>query len=169
MTDAIGLLLVSGGSLWMDLKEGRTANRWLLICLLAGMGNRLYSQGFSGLMRGTGGLLLAFLLTGWLHIFHMLGAGDIKLLCVIGFFLGAERLLSCLFYALVVGAGISLCILLHRRLLLERMAYFLNYVEETMQKGRITPYLIPGFDRPENIHFTIPVFISVILSVLRWY
>ncbi len=162
-------LLLTAGAAGMDLMEGRVDNRWLLFGLAAGTAARLRMEGPAGIPAGAAGLLAAFALTGWLHIFHMLGAGDIKLLCVLGFCLGPGRVFLCLFYSLVAGAAVSLGILCYRGILMERAAYFMGYMEQTIRTRRITPYLRKGMDRPENIHFTIPVFCSLVIGALGWY
>ena len=162
-------LLLTAGAAGMDLMEGKVDNRWLLFGLAAGCIARLQLYGPAGMPEGLLGLLAAFALTGWLHIFHMLGAGDIKLICVLGFFLGPGRILLCLFYSLIAGAAVSLWILYRRGILMERANYFMNYAQEVIRTRQITPYLHRGMERPENIHFTIPVLCGLVLGVLGWY
>ena len=162
-------LLLTAGAVGMDLMKGKVDNRWLLFGLAAGVIARLQMYGPAGIPEGLLGLLAAFALTGWLHIFHMLGAGDIKLICVLGFCLGAGRILLCLFYSLIAGAAASLWILYREGILAERAAYFMNYVEEAIRTRQITPYLQRGMDRPENIHFTLPVFFGLLIGILGWY
>lgn len=48
-------------------------------------------------------------------IFHMIGAGDIKLLCALGGIMGPRTVMECIVYSLLAGAGISLAIYFYRR------------------------------------------------------
>ena len=159
-------VLSAAGAVWMDLRFAKVKNEWIAVCIAAALTARWLEGGWTGMVNGLAGALAALVLTGWLFLFRMLGAGDIKLLTVLGLFLGPEKLLSCLWLALLFGAAQAVCILTKKHLWKERISYFLEYFEAEkyrLQKGSglfPQPYRKGSVERPENIHFTIPVLLS---------
>ena len=62
------------------------------------------------------GLLVPILILGILFIFRMLGAGDIKLLSVIGSMIGPTKILNCISYSFLIGAVISAALMIQAAL-----------------------------------------------------
>ena len=102
---------------------------------------------------------------GWmiLFAFGMIGAGDIKLFCALGGIMGCESIIKCIFISFLTGAGISATLLIFNHNFCERILYFIEYVKCTVSTGKISSYRRKSIAAPENFHFTIPVFISVLL------
>ena len=63
----------------------------------------------------------------------------------------------------LTGAGISAALLIFNHNFCERILYFIEYVKCTVGTGKISSYRRKNIAAPENFHFTIPVFISVLL------
>ena len=103
------------------------------------------------------------LLLGILFIFHMIGAGDIKLLCALGGIMGPRTVMECIVYSLLAGAGISLAILISTGGIRRRFLYLYQYMNEFYCTGEIRPYYRKGMSFPENFHFTVPIFLSAVL------
>ena len=78
---------------WDDLRSGRISNQLIVTGLLAGFLCQVVQYKAAGIVLFLGGSLLPLLLFGMLFYFRMLGAGDIKLFCVVGGFLGAKAVL----------------------------------------------------------------------------
>ncbi len=156
------LLVISGTAVCMDFACSRINNRWNLFCLAAGTAYQIRIRGPEGLLYAAAGAACAFSVLLLLFLFRMLGAGDIKLFCALGSALGPARILKCIFGAFVFGAVISLIRMIHCGMAEERLRFFGTYVRECLRSGGIAPYRKPGMDRPENIHFTLPVFLSVL-------
>ena len=95
--------------------------------------------------------------------FGMIGAGDIKLFCALGGIMGCESIIKCIFISFLTGAGISAALLIFNHNFCERILYFIEYVKCTVSTGKISSYRRKSIAAPENFHFTIPVFISVLL------
>lgn len=95
--------------------------------------------------------------------FWMIGAGDIKLFCALGGIMGCESIIKCIFISFLTGAGISAALLIFNHNFCERILYFIEYVKCTVSTGKISSYRRKNIAAPENFHFTIPVFISVLL------
>ena len=80
----------------------------------------------------------------------------------IGFFIMGSLIplfLMILFAFGMIGAGV----LIFNHNFCERILYFIEYVKCTVSTGKISSYRRKSIAAPENFHFTIPVFISVLL------
>ena len=148
-----------------DLKWKRIPNEMILLGIWTGGCVSLSTLGVKGIgvsvMKGIATLLLLYVL----YLIHALGAGDIKLLGVLGILLGRERILVCIWGAFLSGALLSLLLMLKRRIFMERMRYFVNYLQESIGGKQRIPYRQEGKYRPETIHFTVPVCISLFLCL----
>ena len=127
-----GIVLVAA---WDDLRSGRISNQLIVAGLLAGFLCQVVQYKAAGIVLFLGGSLLPLLLLGVLFYFRMLGAGDIKLFCVVGGFLGAMDLLKCMLVAVVFGAVWSFWILWKRHLWPERFGYLCSIRRRTQKSG----------------------------------
>lgn len=155
-------VVVAGIAVCMDLRWEKVDNAWLLFCLIVSLGVRIWGSGTFELFLGGAGFFVPFLLLGWLSVFRMLGAGDIKLLCVLGFLLGTEKILTCMLFSFFIGAIISITIMLSNGIFCQRFLYFYEYICDLIRTGERRPYYNRGMSL-EKFHFTIPIFLSIIL------
>ena len=153
-------VLIAAG---MDLQTDKIDNRWILAGLMLGTLLRVYQYGWMGFMTALVGVLSPLLFLGCFFVFRMIGAGDIKLFCVLGAFMGGDRILWGIFYAMLVGSGVSFLIMMTNGMIQERLSYFRQYILELYRTHKITPYRKGGTERPENFHFSIPILCSVLL------
>ena len=159
------LLLISFGSALMDIRNGKVDNQWLALCALCGLGIRWNLDGPRGMARGLAAMAVPLLLLGWLFIFRMMGAGDIKLLCALGAFLDPACSLALVFGSLLMGGAISLCILMRSGVFRQRIYYLSSYITTVLQTGEIRPYIQKGVHREENLPFTVPVLLCITVLV----
>lgn len=92
----------------------------------------------------------------------MLGPGDIKIFCALGGIMGSAKILWCIWFSFLCGAGISLAVLFCCGGIWQRMAYLATYLMEYLRTGSPKPYYRRE-STLENIHFTVPIFMSVML------
>lgn len=161
---SIFLLAVTGAAVLWDIKTGRIPN--LLIAVGVGLACwfQIAESGMPGFWRFLGGSTLPLLLLAVLFYFRMFGAGDMKLFCVIGGFLGIEHLLSCMAVSFLTGAIISLVLMIRRRILKERLLYFLAYIGRFYRFRKWVPYRNQA-DKSGEFCFAIPIFFSVLLTI----
>lgn len=95
--------------------------------------------------------------------FGMLGAGDIKLFCALGGVMGTAGILKCILVSFILGAFISVLILMFSRSFCERILYFICYIGQTVRERKVIPYRRKDISASENFHFTVPIFLSVVL------
>lgn len=151
-----------------DLRTDRIPNVLILFGMILGLSGSLWMD--KDLWMSIGSMLLAFLLLYPLYKIGAFGAGDVKLLVMIGSFYAAGELMTILAGAFVIGALFSIVRLLTEHNAMERMTYFFSYLAEV---ARTRQWKLYGEDlaqdyhmyRQNKIHFAVPVLLSVILRV----
>ena len=153
---------VAGVSVIMDIRTAKVDNGWIRFSMIMGLFICIWQKGITGICYFIMGSMTPLFLV-ILFVFGMMGAGDIKLFCVLGGVLGPWAVLKCIFISFAVGACIAAALLIIHRNFCERILYFIKYVENTANTGKIIPYRKKNISAPENFHFTVPVFVSVLL------
>ncbi len=162
------VLCFSGIAMCMDFLMERVVNGFITVLFLAGFFWQIEKNGISGVLSGGLGFLLPCILLLPLFYFRMLGAGDIKLISGLGVFLGASAIFKLILCSLFLGGLLSFAFLISCGNFKERLSYFFNYVYEYSQSKKLRAYMKKG-NQPENFHFTVPVFLSVMLYVGGFY
>jgi prepilin peptidase CpaA len=119
------LLIVLGMAAFTDICWRRIPNQLTYPAMLAGISYHVLQNGAAGFLFSLCGILVGMGLLMLLFVTGGMGAGDVKLLGVMGAFLGAQAVVVATLYAAIIG-GIYAVILLvvHRsaaRLLIARL------------------------------------------------
>lgn len=96
--------------------------------------------------------------------FRMMGAGDIKLLACIGGCIGFRQALEFLFATFLCGAGIAILFICSGIGLFGRLKKVFHYFENA-KDIRDFPAYMEAWQEIGSFHFTIPIFMSVLLWV----
>lgn len=155
-------LMIAGTAVLMDLRTARVENEWILFSMTAGLFWRILWVGTEGIPGFFLGMFLPIVTLGWLFFFRMLGPGDIKLFCALGSVMGPEAIGKCILSSFLLGAVISLAILISYGSFFTRIQYLICYFRTFFLTGEAAPYYKKGMTL-ENFHFTVPVFMSVML------
>ena len=143
------LLTIAGIAVLMDLYEMRIKNSWIICSFIAGLIYSIWPGNRHGIVQFVLGMTVPPVLLGWL--FYLLGG-----------LMGPYHILWCMWYAILAGAALSLAILFFCGGFHQRFHYLEQYVRQFIETGRQNPYYRTG-TAFENIHFTIPIFMSVML------
>ncbi len=155
-------VVVAAVAMIMDIRAAKVDNGWILFSLILGLTGCIWRKGIAGISYfAVGSIMPLFLIV--LFIFGMMGAGDIKLFCALGGVMGLGAIWKCILFSFLAGACIAVVLLVFNHNFCERILYFIKYAENTVSTGKITPYRSKDISAPENFHFTIPVFVSVLL------
>ena len=157
-------LLLSGGAVCTDLLWNKVPNNWIFLGFCTGLSCRVFRFGLRGSFLFLEGMLIPFFLLFPFFFFRMIGAGDIKLLSVLGGFLGKAEIWGALFCIFLMGAILSGAFLVTCGNFLERFRYFADYIREICTEHKIVPYGKTGM-HVENMHFTVPILLGLMLHV----
>lgn len=172
-----------------DLRSGIIPNALILGGLICGLTNRILSvlpppsSGPGSGLPGPGllaaclpGFLLPLLLLCPLVLLRMMGGGDVKLLSVIGLFLGPGPVLKVMLRSLLVGGVVSLIMVLRQGTILFRFSYLTSYMtaisrnfsrRDTRSRSLplVPPYRGPG-TRNGEFCFSPCILLGLILTLL---
>lgn len=97
-----------------------------------------------------------------LFLFHMLGAGDIKLFSLVGSFLDFKGTVGCILLSLFV-CGIFAALKLSRSgHLAHRLQYLADYISNTIATKKIEPY----YDKSQGDAYTIHCSVGILLGTM---
>lgn len=105
------LLLLWG--LTLDVLHRKIPNIVILIGMFCGFTGSLYSSGGLDVTHALLGMLVGFGLFIVPYSMSVLGAGDVKLLAMVGVFLGPGLTLVAAIYTLIVGGLVAICYAFH--------------------------------------------------------
>ncbi|MDO4343548.1 MAG: A24 family peptidase [Eubacteriales bacterium] len=156
------LLPVCAGAVLCDIYGRKIPNVLTGAGWIAAAAYQWSVKGPLGMKEFAGGIMVPFVLLGVLHYFHMIGAGDIKLLMACGGFFGPVGSLQCVCLSFLIAAAMSLAVLARHHILLRRLKYLFQYLQDYRKSRKWKPYITQGEDAA-YLHFSIPVCISVLL------
>lgn len=107
------LLILLTVAAWCDVARYRIPNVLIVIGLVVGILIRLRLGGLAALLPALQGLLVGIAVLLPLYLLRGMGAGDVKLMGLVGVFLGPLHVLGVLFATLVVGGVLSLLMAMH--------------------------------------------------------
>jgi prepilin peptidase CpaA len=106
---------------WGDIRTHRIPNYLTLGTALTGLAYGLIFHGWTGLLDGSLGLLLGFVLLILPYLWGGMGAGDVKALAALGAWVGAGRTLFLFCYMGMAGGLIALGVLWWKGLLGQKL------------------------------------------------
>ncbi len=148
----------------MDLHSHKVSNRWIALGWIWGMWLQYALGGLGGVGRFFAGAAVPIFLLFPLFYFRMLGPGDIKLLSVLGGLLGHGEIIRLILLSFFLGGALSLGILIVTGTIMFRLRYFVDYFRACIKNRERRPYYKTG-QQAENIHFTLPILLSLFLYV----
>lgn len=157
------LLLVIGVS--MDIRTGKIKNELIVIGLFLAVICRWFNWNEISLCSGLFGAIIPVMSLFWLFLFHMLGAGDIKLFCLTGSFIGENKVWICMLAAFLTGGILSLYKMLRYKSFKERFLYLSHYISAMSSECEIIPYFKEGDSKDCVIHFSIPILIGTCITM----
>lgn len=108
------LLLVLALAVRADALDHRIPNELVIAGAVAGLLLAIANAGFAGAMDATAGLLVGGAMLLPFYLLRGLGAGDVKLMAVVGAYLGPADAMLAAAISLLAGAALGLCVVLLR-------------------------------------------------------
>lgn len=151
----------------MDFFFDKIFNEWILFSLIIGLSYAVWLGGAEGLVRAMISMTLPFVILYPLFMIGALGAGDVKLLAIMGCFFTIREVIFCLAGSFLIGAVLSLLKMLAEKNFLQRIKYLLSYIHDIFKCRAWKLYELEVQDKKEKnkgkIHFSLPIMISVML------
>ncbi len=138
----------------------------IVLFLAIGVTFHVFSNGHHNLFIGILGLIAPFVVLLPLYILKMIGAGDIKLFCSIGFLLGIKGVLYSIMYSYLFGLVVAVIIMLTRDNFLARFQKLYIYLKSCILTMCIMPYDELNTQSDGRMHFTIPIAMGTIAVIL---
>ena len=170
MTAELWLVLgISGIAVFMDFLMERVVNSFICMGLVLGLYYQISTGSVKGMIVYVLGILVPFFLLLPLFYFRMLGAGDIKLFCVLGSVLGYETIVKIMVCSFFLGSVIIFSISNFLWKSERKMSLFFSlFVSVWENKEPYFPYIKKG-RKAENFHFTVPILLGVMLYAGGFY
>lgn len=162
------VLLISVGAACMDLMWERISNSWIWSSWIVGILFQLQFHGTRGIGIYLTGAAVPFVILFPLFLFRMLGAGDVKLFSALGGIVGFSAIVKGMAISFLFGAVFSAAFLVVCGNMADRFKYLLHYFIRFENTRCIAPYFKRG-KRMENIHFTIPILLGMMLYAGGFY
>lgn len=132
-----------------DWREHKIYNKLLVPAFFTALLLHTFQGGISGLTSSLLGSALGFALLLFPYLMGGMGAGDVKLLTVIGAFGGASFVITSFLYGAIIGGLISAFLLARRKALVNTLKHFLlfllilqksQHLSETMNNARLEKF-----------------------------
>ena len=164
------LVLLLSAAAVLDFYRGKIPNILIVTGCCYGMVRLWYHQ---DILRALPGIIFPVMVLFPLYKIGTIGAGDIKLLSMLGFYFSFMETLFCIFLAFVLGAVISMISFIRYENFFERMTYLFSYLKECFDIGRLRYYYLDSKGKQishsaedkSKIHLAIPIFFSVLLHM----
>jgi len=120
------LFLILGICFYTDITQRKIYNKVILAGVLPGMLLVGIFYGFSGILDGLAGLFLGISLLFIPFVMGGMGAGDVKLLGLVGALRGSEFVLRAFLFSAILGGLLAILILLRERQFLKTVTDILT-------------------------------------------
>ena len=158
---AILFVPLAVGIAYMDIRYRRIPNKLVLLTLISGLTFNCFFGGWHGLAVSLGGLLLAFTVMFFFHVFGTMGAGDVKLFGAIGSVVGISQVLPTLLVIALLGGLLAVCKMIYARRVGATMFGVFQFFY-----GLLPGQTVPRFDIPEDRSYTLPYAVPICFGSL---
>lgn len=164
------LLVILSAAVICDIRTYKIPNLLIGAGLIAGLAVQIMWLGVRwGTFCFIRGAFVPVVIFFILFIFKMLGTGDIKLMAVVGGFVGPGHIVKCSIYIIVFAALISLVKVYRNKNLKSRLQYLAEYFNKCLRTRTIEPYILEESDDSYCIHFSIGILLGTLFCVGGFY
>ena len=146
---------------YMDIRYRRIPNKLVLLTLISGVALNSFFAGWHGLVTSLSGLVLAFSLMFFFHVFGTMGAGDVKLFAAIGAVVGISLVLPTLLVVALMGGLLAVCKMVYARRVGTTMFGVFQFFY-----GLLPGQTVPRFDIPADRSYTLPYAVPICFGSL---
>lgn len=153
------------GAVIMDLYTYKVKNWLIIIGLFYAFSYQYIRNGYNGIVRAVIGIFITFFILYICYLFRVVGAGDVKLFCIIGGLLCLQDTIICITLSFFIGG--FFCIIYYVQNLAKYFPKNQNKIQRNMRRFSFKIFLenIKIKEKGSKIHFTISIFFSVLLHM----
>lgn len=174
--DNLFLFVLLSGAAWTDVRYHRIKNIWLLVFLALGLLLRI-PEGITELAWGLVLICIPMLCLYIVYAVGGIGAGDVKLLCVVAVYLKNSqevfRFIAIVFLWSAVFAIAKCAYQKDLKIIIQRLFHFCSYLKDIFLFGQVQEYdalaLCDEKLGHHQIHLSIPVLITGIMYMGGFY
>lgn len=164
------LILLLIMAVLMDFRYDRIYNGWIIFGILLGLSLCILIKGWNGIYDAVAAMLISFCILYPVYKIGALGAGDVKLLIMVGSFISVNQLLRIIIFSFIIGSVFSVGKMISEENFKERMQYLFSYLSDVLCSGQWKLYgenLKDDYKKYKSnkIHFALPVCLSVMLGL----
>lgn len=163
---AVILVAILNAAVISDFITDKIRNGLILIGLFLGLVYQIVENGGPGIGIYTGGVLFSLVFMLPLFAFGAVGAGDGKLLAVVGGFLGMEMIPKCVVFTILFGAVQAAWKMIWQKSLARRLSCLLGYVEECLRMQRFRPYGQALYEEEAVIHLSAAILFASLICLM---
>lgn len=164
----LSLICILAVAAVMDISTFRVKNRWIIFGLVFEVILYIAAGQWAVIANKAAGFLLpASLLV--LYRYSMLGAADIKLFAVAGFYLGFRDSFLFIVMTFMLASGLAVYRILTNHCLKKRFFYFLNFIRDFSTNEKHIYMDFANKDKTACLHMTVPMAVTAVLLYARTF
>ena len=160
---ALGLTL--GIAVFTDLRKHKIYNKLLVPAFFTALLLHTFQGGGSGLTNSLLGTATGFVLLLLPYLMGGMGAGDVKLLAVIGAFGGAPFVLTSFLFAAVIGGLISVFLLARRKALGNTFNHLMLFLPIPQKPQHLSEAMNNANSRQERFPYGIAIALGTLIAL----
>lgn len=162
----IGVFLVA---VFMDLRCYRIPNLCIVVGSIAGFVVTYAAYSVTGVLNAVWQTILIFIFLYPFYLMRGLGAGDVKLIMMMGCYLQGQQLFEYVFVTMLIAGALSGIKMLCRKESRQRLFYLGRYIRKIAVTGTIDEYEIDNSKSANVIRLSIPAFLSFVIMCAGIY
>ena len=151
--------------IFYDVKYHKIPNKFIIIGMVSSWVGRFLEQGVKSVGMSLGCMLIPFLLLFPLFVMRMIGAGDIKLLCMFAFMMTPMQVIFLLFFACLIGGIWAIVKMIRDKSLFRRFLYLKNFLARSIAIKEAEKYFSKEEGYRDTISFALPIGLSYLLHL----
>lgn len=163
------LLIIMSMAVITDIRSYKIPNKYILTGFISGMGIRYFQEGFQGLFTALFFMVIIFIFLFPFFLMHGIGAGDIKLFCMMTAYLNKNIILECFLLTFTIASVMSIVKMLWQGTLLLKIKKILYYLEAVALTQSYREYEDKEYmkDKKNSIRMSLPAIISVMFIMVK--
>lgn len=162
------LIILSSLAVYFDLRYGKIPNALIIVGIIFAVIKIILNYNDRGILLDCIlGFIFPITVLFILFRIRVLGAGDVKLIAVIGFTLGLAAIQRIMIYSFYIAGIYSIVILIIYKDAYQRLKRLFRYFSNCVKTGHISSYSIYNSVSAKQLYYSIAILGGLIFSYIR--